>query len=92
MALELAEHGIRVNSVAPGTTLTPFNQEALTRPGEASAEARIWGDSKKFRPGIPLRRISQPDQVADAVTFLLSDRASHITGQSLRVDGGESII
>jgi NAD(P)-dependent dehydrogenase (short-subunit alcohol dehydrogenase family) len=78
-ALELGPADIRVNAVAPGTVRTPVNTEQST-PEETDEE----------RAAIPLQRRGVPEDVANAVLFLLSDLASWITGQVLTVDGGSS--
>lgn len=79
-AIELAEHGIRVNAVAPGPVLTPMLVGAMP---EGSPARQAWTQR------IPLRALADPMEVADAVVFLASRRASHITGVSLPVDGGQ---
>jgi NAD(P)-dependent dehydrogenase (short-subunit alcohol dehydrogenase family) len=91
LALELAEAKVRVNVVCPGTAITPFNSEALKREGEQGVQARIEGDTKQYRPGIPLRRLADAADVAEPIVFLLSDGARHITGTELFIDGGESV-
>jgi NAD(P)-dependent dehydrogenase (short-subunit alcohol dehydrogenase family) len=79
MALALADHGIRVNAVGPGTIATELARAAVL--GSDEAKARILSRT-------PLRRLGEPAEVADAVAFLLSDAASYITGEIVYVDGG----
>lgn len=76
LAREVAKYGINVTAVAPGMMRTPMNQDALAE-REAEYIARI-----------PLRRISDPTEVAYAVAFLASSRADYITGATLDVTGG----
>lgn len=82
LALELAPSGIRVNTVSPGRVATPG--------GEATREqwARLRGGSGATTTP-PLGRDGQPDDIANAVLFLVSDRASWLTASNLVVDGGE---
>ncbi|OIJ95476.1 short-chain dehydrogenase [Streptomyces sp. MUSC 14] len=83
LASELAPFGIRVNTVTPGKVATPG--------GEATREqwARLDPTQGGNTATVPLGRVGQPDDIAHAVLFLVSDRASWLTGSNLVVDGGE---
>jgi 2,3-dihydro-2,3-dihydroxybenzoate dehydrogenase len=89
LGLELAQHGIRCNVVSPGSTDTDM-QRALWA-DDNGASAVIAGAPETFRVGIPLRRIAQPEDIAEAVSFLVSERARHITLHDLCVDGGATL-
>ncbi|GGV09841.1 2,3-dihydro-2,3-dihydroxybenzoate dehydrogenase [Streptomyces spectabilis] len=89
LGLELARSGVRCNVVAPGSTDTAM-QRALWA-DEAAPRRVIDGDPATYRTGIPLGRIAEPRDIADAVVFLASDRARHITMQELYVDGGATL-
>jgi len=89
LGLELAPHGIRCNIVAPGSTLTPMQTGMWA--DEHGAARVIEGSLEAFKSGIPLRKLATPDDVADAVMFLLSDQAAHITMADLYVDGGATL-
>ncbi|WP_238608372.1 MULTISPECIES: 2,3-dihydro-2,3-dihydroxybenzoate dehydrogenase [Amycolatopsis] len=89
LGLELAGSGIRCNIVSPGSTDTDMQRLLWT---DDSGEHRvIAGNPEQFRVGIPLGRIADPADIADAVLFLASDRARHITMQNLYVDGGATL-
>lgn len=89
LGLELARYGVRCNVVSPGSTDTDM-QRALWR-GPDGATGVIAGDLESFRPGIPLGRIADPEDVAGLVAYLVSDQARHITMQNIYVDGGASL-
>ncbi len=89
LGLELAPHGIRCNVVAPGSTLTPMQTGMWA--DEHGAARVIAGLPEQFKTGIPLGKLATPEDVADAVLFLLSDRAAHITMADLYVDGGATL-
>ena len=79
LAKDLRPFGVRANCISPGPTVTArFSATRTVNPDDAD-------------PAIPLRIIGQPDEVADAVVFLLSEAARHISGQVLRVDGGSQL-
>jgi glucose 1-dehydrogenase len=82
MAVDLAAHGIRVNAIAPGPTLT-----GLTRASYTDPEARRATEAL-----IPLGRLGQPDDLVGAVLFLASDEARWVTGSTVTVDGGYNTI
>jgi 2,3-dihydro-2,3-dihydroxybenzoate dehydrogenase len=89
LGLELAQHGIRCNIVAPGSTETEM-LSSLWTDGDWK-QSSIDGVAGQFRLGIPLGKVAQPTDIADAVLFLLSDRAGHITMHHLTVDGGATL-
>jgi NAD(P)-dependent dehydrogenase (short-subunit alcohol dehydrogenase family) len=79
MALSLADHGIRVNAVAPGTIATELAAKAVLTSDEA--KARILSRT-------PMRRLGTPEEIADVVAYLASDAASYLTGEVITADGG----
>jgi 2,3-dihydro-2,3-dihydroxybenzoate dehydrogenase len=89
LGLELARHGIRCNVVSPGSTDTPMLRAMWTDPDAQSAT--VDGSLPMYRVGIPLGKLATPADVADAVLFLVSDRAGHITMHDLYVDGGAAL-
>src|ERR1700744_4661476 len=80
-ALEYATRGIRVNDVCPGMIQTPMSDKMI-------AEGQGPELDKMLQTFVPMKRLGRPEEIADAVLWLCSDRASYVTGQSISVDGG----
>jgi NAD(P)-dependent dehydrogenase (short-subunit alcohol dehydrogenase family) len=76
VALEAAPRGVRINAIAPGRVVT----DMMLRSGV--------GDMSSVAAGLPLRRMGKPDEVAEAIVWLLSDAASYVVGHVLAADGG----
>lgn len=74
LALEVASRGITVNAVAPGIIATPMSQDSF----DATAIAQL----------VPMKRAGRPEEVADLVSFLTSERAAYISGQVISINGG----
>jgi NAD(P)-dependent dehydrogenase (short-subunit alcohol dehydrogenase family) len=81
-AVDLAERGIRVNCVCPGTTETPLVREAVNRAPDPAAARRALEEVR------PLNRLGKPEEIAAAVLYLASSEAGYATGAILSVDGG----
>jgi NAD(P)-dependent dehydrogenase (short-subunit alcohol dehydrogenase family) len=75
-ALDYAKKNIRVNAVGPGPVETPLLVKGT------------GGDPHSYASFVPMGRIGQPDEIADAVVWLMSDEARYVTGHTLPVDGG----
>jgi NAD(P)-dependent dehydrogenase (short-subunit alcohol dehydrogenase family) len=78
LAQELAQDGVRVNGVAPGMTKTEIHEKST---GDA-------GRLERIAPKIPMGRVGEPEEIAEAVLFLMSDAASYVTGTTVTVSGG----
>ena len=76
LAREMAPHGIGVNAVAPGLVMTEMLAKAINK------------DPEKYLSRVPLHRIAEPEEIANVVTFLASDRSSYMTGATVDVTGG----
>lgn len=82
MAVELGPYGIRVNAIAPGTFRTDMTADVFAD--------RAWMARRK--PRIPLRRFGEPEDLEGLVVFLASRGSDHITGQTIVIDGGASLV
>ena len=92
LAKDLAAHGVRVNTVCPGMVQTPLNRSVWQAwHDQAPAAERLtyeeWAE-RKIRALVPLGKWQTPEAIADMIVFLSSDRAAHVTGQTINVDGG----
>ncbi len=81
IARELAPHGIRVVSVAPGAIVTPINQDVLDNPAKR----------EEIESEIPWGRMGRPEEIAGAIAWLAGAEAEYITGSTLFVDGGMTL-
>ena len=82
LALEVADKGIRINSIAPGAIATMMNVDILEDEEKRKAE-----ENK-----IPMHRIGEPNEIGKVALFLASDAASYITGTTIYVDGGLTLV
>jgi 3-oxoacyl-[acyl-carrier protein] reductase len=83
LATELGPYGIRVNAVAPGYVATPMTDATAARLGVTVEQAH-----EAAAAAVPLRRVAQPEDIANVIAFLASDDAAYVTGQTLYVNGG----
>ncbi len=88
-ALELGPQGVRCNSVCPGATETEMIRNMVKTMG--MGDLLLKGSLENFRVGTPLQKNAQVEDIANAVVFLLSDQAGHITMQDLVIDGGSTL-
>ncbi|RFC69404.1 MULTISPECIES: SDR family NAD(P)-dependent oxidoreductase [Mesorhizobium] len=86
MAGDFARYGVRVNALCPGWVDTPFNEPFIGQMGGRSA-IETYIASK-----VPLGRWANVSEIAEPILFLVSDRSSYMTGQTLVVDGGETVV
>ena len=93
LAKDLAPHNVRVNVVNPGMVRTPLNRNVWKawndrQPPAAQRSYEDWA-GEKVRSVAPLGRWQEPEDIANMVVFLSSDRALQVTGQTINVDGGQ---
>ena len=87
MALELGSHGIRVNTVTPGYMLTVMHEEYMAELAETTG--KTYDETvQSLRTSVPLGRHGTPEDVGNVVAWLLSPRASYVTGQTIPINGG----
>jgi 3-oxoacyl-[acyl-carrier protein] reductase len=79
-ALEYAKHGIRVNAICPAFTMTPMLEAAMVNDDTNYLEA--------LQNAIPMKRFGQPEEIADAIAYIASSKASFVTGHTMVLDGG----
>ncbi len=92
LAKDLAPHGVRVNSVCPGMIQTPLNRSVWQAWNDLQLEVEKrtyenWAE-EKIRNVIPMQSWQTPEDVANMIAFLCSDRSAQVTGQTINVDGG----
>lgn len=85
LAIDYAEHGIRVNAVCPGPTDTPLIRRQLVGVPNPDELLATWEDDTL------LKRLGRPDEIAAGAVFLASDESSFVTGSSLMIDGGYTV-
>ena len=92
LAKDLAPEGVRVNTVCPGMVQTPLNKGVWQAwhdqtPAAERLSYEEWS-ARKIKSVVPLGKWQTPEAIADMIVFLSSDRAAHVTGQTINVDGG----
>jgi NAD(P)-dependent dehydrogenase (short-subunit alcohol dehydrogenase family) len=92
IAKEVGRNNINVNAVSPGATNSPMRLDMLRELTEKIGEQKAAEREEKVKRAYALRRIGEPEDIANAVVFLSSEAARHITGQVLSVNGGFAML
>lgn len=92
IAREVGRHNVNVNAVSPAATNTPLRQNLVRKMADRMGDQAVAEREEKIRRAYPLKRIGETEDVANAVLFLASEAARHITGQVLSVNGGYTMI
>lgn len=82
LAMEWAPQGIRVNTLAPGRFLTPLTEMEMSDPAKHAAFVR----------NVPLGRIGRPEELKEIVVWLASDASAFVTGSTIVIDGGQTLL
>jgi NAD(P)-dependent dehydrogenase (short-subunit alcohol dehydrogenase family) len=85
IALDVARYGIRINALCPGWVDTPFNDPYTRQLGGRKALEHAIANI------VPMGRFATPEEIAEVILFMVSDRSSYMTGHALVADGGESL-
>lgn len=86
LAADYAGSGIRAISVCPGTTRTPLVKEAIASAPDPEAHERILSDTR------PAKRLGRPEEIAEAISFVASDRVAYLNGTEVVIDGGYTVV
>lgn len=87
MAVEAIEHGVRVNAVCPGYVETEMGKSAIEKKAKANNRS-LEEQMTMVKEGLPSGRLTQPEEVANTIAFLLTDAAGNIVGESIKISGG----
>jgi 3-oxoacyl-[acyl-carrier protein] reductase len=92
LALEVGRHGIRVNTIAPGFTVTAFTSRHLYEPDGSMNQEKYDAFIQQMQKLSPLKRVGEPEDQAYLILYLASDASKFSTGQIWRANGGQAIV